>query len=142
MRAQASKELLASRANVWAFLAEPYHLSDWWPGVAGVRPDRRGLAPGARWELMGPPQPTLLRSASASSMLVVGEVAPYEHVSWHLVRLRLDVDVRLSATSADRTEVSVTIEGPWRPELFGRPRALPREALERLYALCQTAASL
>ena len=34
------------RADVWAFLAEPYHLSDWWPGITGVEPDRRGFAPG------------------------------------------------------------------------------------------------
>ena len=47
----AARELLAPREDVWLFLAEPHHLSDWWPGVAGVTPDRRGLAPGARWKL-------------------------------------------------------------------------------------------
>ena len=40
-----------SRADVWGFLAEPYHLSDWWPGIVGVEPDRRGFAPGARWKV-------------------------------------------------------------------------------------------
>ena len=33
MKYSASRELLAPRADVWAFLAEPYHLSDWWPGL-------------------------------------------------------------------------------------------------------------
>ena len=32
----ARKELLAPLEDVWLFLAEPHHLSDWWPGVAGV----------------------------------------------------------------------------------------------------------
>ena len=38
MRVQASRELLASRADAWGFLTEPYHLPDWWPGVAGPHP--------------------------------------------------------------------------------------------------------
>ena len=46
----ATRELLASLEDVWGFLAEPYHLSDWWPGIVSVaaRParlrDRRALA--------------------------------------------------------------------------------------------------
>ena len=48
---ESSLELLAPRADVWAFLAEPYHLSDWWPGITGVDPDLRGFAPGARWRI-------------------------------------------------------------------------------------------
>ena len=46
----ASRELLAARDDVWSFIAEPHHFSDWWPGIGGVQPDRRGLAEGARWE--------------------------------------------------------------------------------------------
>ena len=46
-RGEASRELLAARADVWAFLAEPHHLADWWPRMRGVQPDRRGFAPGA-----------------------------------------------------------------------------------------------
>ena len=142
MRAEASKELFASRQDVWGFLAEPYHLSDWWPGVAAVRPDRRGLALGARWELIGGSEPTLFRPRHARSLLLVRRVEPYELVAWHLTGPKLDVEVRLAATGSDRTVVTVAVEGPWRPEAFGRPRALPREALNRLHALCQTAASL
>ena len=142
MRIEASKELLASRSDVWALLAEPYHLSDWWPGIHAVHPDRRGLAPGARWEVVGPPQPTLFRSANARGKLFVRRVEPYESVAWHLAVERLDVEVRLRVTAPERTLVTLSIEGPWRPEVLGRPRRLPREALNRLYALCQTAASL
>ena len=58
---EASRELLAPRADVWAFLAEPFHLSNWWPGITGVEPDRRGFAPGARWKATTP------RSASATT---------------------------------------------------------------------------
>ena len=35
----ARRELLASLGDAWGFLAEPYHLSDWWPGVVSVQPD-------------------------------------------------------------------------------------------------------
>ena len=45
----ASRELLAPRRDVWAFVAEPHNLPNWWPKVGGVVPDRRGL--GTRCEL-------------------------------------------------------------------------------------------
>ncbi len=142
MRAEASREIPASRDQLWGFLAEPYHLSDWWPGIAAVRPDRRGLMPGARWELAGPSQPTLFHSANARAMLVVGRVEPYERVTWTLLDQRLEVEVRLTTMAPDRTRVTVAIEGPWRPEVLGRPRSLPSKAVARLHALVQTAASL
>src|SRR5213082_3484907 len=84
MRAEATRDLDASRADVWGFLAEPYHLADWWPEISSVRPDRRGLAPGARWEVTGPRTPTLFRKAYATGMLLVRNVEPYERVSWYL----------------------------------------------------------
>ena len=142
MRAEESRDLLASREQVWSFLAEPYHLSDWWPGVASVQPDRRGLAPGARWTLVGGGDPSLFRKAHASSLLLVREVQPFERVSFHLLAQRLDVEVVLQALDAERTRVRVAVSGRWRPEAMGRPRALPRHALARLHALVQTAASL
>jgi uncharacterized protein YndB with AHSA1/START domain len=142
MRAEASRELLASRADVWSFLAEPYHLSDWWPGITSVRPDSRGFAAGARWQVVGPSMPTLFRKAYAEGLVLLREIAPYERVAWYLTAERLDVEVRLAALEPDRTRVTVAVEGVWRPEAFGRPRALPAEALKRLHALCQTAASL
>ena len=142
MRAEATRDLDASRADVWGFLAEPYHLSDWWPGISSVRPDRRGLAPGARWEVVGPSRPTLFRKAYASGLLLVREVEPYRRASWYLQAERLNVEVVLDVIDDEHTRAHVAVEGPWRPEGFGRPRALPREALARLHALCQTAAGL
>ena len=47
----ATRELDSPVRDVWAFLAEPLHLPDWWPGYSGVQPDRRGLASGARWQV-------------------------------------------------------------------------------------------
>jgi len=142
VRTEASREILASRAEVWAFLEEPLHLSDWWPGISAVRPDRRRLAPGARWEIVGGAEATLFRKARASSLLLVTRVDPYELVAWSLPAQRLDVEVRLVTATPERTRVTVAVEGPWRPEAFGRPRALPREALARLHALVQTTATL
>jgi uncharacterized protein YndB with AHSA1/START domain len=142
MRAEATQDLDASRSDVWSFLTEPYHLSDWWPGISSVRPDRRGLAPGARWEVVGPSQPTLFRKAYSSGQLLVRDVEPYERASWHLTAEKVDVEIRLETIDETHTRATVTVEGRWRPEAFGRPRALPRQALARLYALCQTAASL
>ena len=142
MRYEASKELLAPREDVWGFLTEPYHLSDWWPTISGVQPDRRGLAPGARWEVVGTSQPTLLRRPQAHGLLLVRRVDPYERLEWHLTAERLDVEVVLAAAGPDRTLVTLAVEGPWRPEVFGRRRTLPSIALNRLYDLCQTAASL
>ena len=103
MRVEAERELLASRADVWALLAEPFHLSDWWPGIHGVRPDRRGLAPGARWEVLGPPTPTLLRKAHSRGLLLVERVDPYEAVAWRLVQERLHVEVHLRVVDPERT---------------------------------------
>jgi uncharacterized protein YndB with AHSA1/START domain len=142
MRAETTGELDASRADVWGFLSEPYHLSDWWPGISSVRPDRRGLAPGARWEVVGPRQPTLFRKAYSSGLVLVREVEPYERACWYLTAERLTVEIVLTAIDEGHTQARLSVEGPWRPEALGRPRALPRQALARLQALCQTAAAL
>ena len=142
MRAEATRVLDASRADVWAFLVEPYHLSDWWPGITSVRPDRRGLAPGARWEVSGPNTPTLFRKAYATGMLLVRDVEPYLRASWYLTVERLTVEIVLEVVDEEHTRARVSVEGRWRPEAWGQPRALPKQALARLHALCQTAGSL
>jgi uncharacterized protein YndB with AHSA1/START domain len=142
MRVEASRELLASRADVWVFLAEPYHLADWWPTISTVRPDRRGLAPGARWDVVGLSTPTMFRRANATGLAIVKVVELHERVVWTLTADRLDVEVRLRQAAPDRTMVTVAVEGGWRPEGFGRPRALPRAAVDRLHDLLQTAAAL
>src|SRR5213075_1237535 len=83
-RYAADTVLLAPLDDVWTFLAEPYNLADWWPGVSGVEPDRRGLAPGARWKVVGPDQPTYLRRPQATGMLLVLDVVPMQRISFQL----------------------------------------------------------
>jgi uncharacterized protein YndB with AHSA1/START domain len=135
----ASRQLLAPRDDVWSFLAEPHHLSDWWPGVSGVEPDRRGLAPGARWKLHGGMRPSLIRRPDMTGTLVVIEVERLQRVAWHMTSERIDVELTLATSGEDRTNVELTVSGPF---LVGLRRSLPRNALNRLYALCQTAAEL
>jgi uncharacterized protein YndB with AHSA1/START domain len=142
-RVPATRELLAPREDVWRFLAEPFHLSDWWPGVSGVQPDRRGLAPGARWQLLAGPQgggaaAAFLRRPEAAGALVVLEVRAPELVRFLFVNDRIEAELRLDAPSANRTQATLVIDGPW----LRVNRSLPRRALNRLYALCQTAAEL
>jgi uncharacterized protein YndB with AHSA1/START domain len=138
-RVEASRELLASRTDVWKVLAEPYNLSSWWPGIGGLEPDRRGFAPGARWHVVGENRPSFLRKPNMSGTLVVLAVDLYERFSFHLTGERVDVELRLAAPAPDRTLATLTVEGP---SLIGLKRALPKQALARLHALCQTAADL
>jgi uncharacterized protein YndB with AHSA1/START domain len=138
-RASASRELLASRADVWAFIAEPHHFADWWPGVAGVQPDRRGLAEGARWDVHGADRPTLFRRATSSGKLLVTAVWPLERFAWTMTGDHIDGDLRLEEIDSDRTRATLEVEAPW---LMGFSRSLPRNALARLHALCQTSAKL
>jgi Polyketide cyclase / dehydrase and lipid transport len=134
-----TRELLAPLDDVWLFLAEPHHFSDWWPGVGGVHPDRRGLAPGARWTLHAGTQPSLFRRPAAESTLLVREVEAPTRVAWHMTNERLDVELVLADAPARRTRAELTVSGPF---IVGLRRSLPRNALNRLHALCQTAAEL
>jgi len=136
---QASRELLATRPEAWAFLAEPYHLADWYPGISGVTPDRRGSAAGARWEIVASNEPTLLRKPRASGTLVVTASDPPRLFAFQLVAEKLKVAVELEAIAEDRSLATVTVEGPW---LIAYRRSLARRTVNRLYSLCQTAASL
>jgi uncharacterized protein YndB with AHSA1/START domain len=138
-RVSASRELLASRDDVWAFIAEPRHFADWWPGIAAVQPDRRGLAEGARWQIVTDDRPTLLRRATSSGMLLVRTVRAPELFGWTLTGDHIDAELRLEEIAGGRTVAVLEIDAPW---LFGVSRALPRRALTRLHALCQTAAEL
>ena len=128
---ESSLELLAPRADVWGFLAEPYHLSDWWPGVTGVEPDRRGFAPGARWKVHSTRRNVFTGSRVVETMVLIREIDPYERWTWHLLQPATDVEVRLRATAEDRTRVTV-----------GVSRGNPAVAVKRLYDLVQTAAEL
>ena len=130
----ASLELLAPRADVWSFLAEPYHLPDWWPGITGVVPDRRGFAPGARWTVHTRASNVLLGRRASETMLLVRDVEPFERWAWHLLGPKLDVEVKLRAAAEDRTVVTIATSS--------RRRRLAETAVRRLYDLCQTAAGL
>jgi uncharacterized protein YndB with AHSA1/START domain len=133
----ARHELLAPRQDVWDFLAEPRHLADWWPGIRGVEPDRRALSPGARWQVRGLGRPSLIRKPDATGTLVVLQVDRLERIAWQFTGDRIDVELRLTAETPDRTLAELDVRGPW---LVGLRRSLPRTALTRLAALCQTAA--
>jgi len=135
----AARELLASRQDVWAFLAEPRHLADWWPGIAAVEPDRRGLAAGARWQIHGSSRPSLFRRPNPTGTLLVLAAARPERIAFQLTGERMDVELRLDAPTADRTIATLTVSGPW---LIGLGRSFPRRALAHLHALVQTAAEM
>lgn len=125
----AGRELLAPRSDVWAFIAEPYHLADWWPGITGVEPDRRGLAPGARWKVIVASRNIFVGVRRRESMLLVRIVEPYERFAWHVLSPKEDAEVSLAAVGEDRTRVTVSSS-----------RTAPERALQRLYDLVQTAA--
>jgi uncharacterized protein YndB with AHSA1/START domain len=141
VRIEASRELLASLDDVWALLAEPYHLSDWWPGYASIRPDRRGFAAGARWEVVRSQSSGLLRRPGGTGLIVLAGVEPRRSLSWQDVQQGFVATIRTEATNG-RTATTVTLEAPWwRLRLEGLWRT-PQEALARLHALCQTAAGI
>ena len=154
----ATRELLATRAEAWGFLAEPYHLSDWWPGIVSVEPDRRGFAVGARWQVHVVADPLhfwIFRfprvgrpsGPTGSRTLVITAVDPLERWSFQLFRrvakdtdrapAPRTVEVTLRTLASDRTEVGVTVTSGSLEE----PQ-LARTAADRLYDLVQTAATL
>jgi uncharacterized protein YndB with AHSA1/START domain len=134
-RYAAKRTLLAPLDDVWTFLAEPYNLADWWPGVSGVEPDRRGLAPGARWKVIGPAQPSYLRKPQMTGTLIVLDVVPQRRIAFQLTGDRIDAELELRAVDVSRTEVDLVVDVPW---LIGARRSFPRRALERLYSLVRT----
>jgi uncharacterized protein YndB with AHSA1/START domain len=127
--------LLAPVEDVWSFLVEPYHLSDWWPGVSGVQPDRRGMAPGARWKVLGPDRPSYLRRPDAAGTLLVIDVVPMRRIAFQLTGQRLDAELELAPVEAG-TRASLLVEAPF---MMVR-RSFPLLALSRLYDLVQTGA--
>jgi uncharacterized protein YndB with AHSA1/START domain len=138
-RFEAARELLAAQEDVWAFLAEPNYLADWWPGIRAVQGDRRGLAPGARWQIRGLARPSLVRKPDVSGTMLLLEVEPPRRLAWQFTGERLDVELRLAPKGPERTLARLTVGGPWFVGLRG---SLPRTALNRLYGLCQTGAEL
>jgi uncharacterized protein YndB with AHSA1/START domain len=137
----ASRVLLASREDVWAIVAEPYHLPDWWSAYTGVEPDRRGLVEGARWTVLRSRAPGFLRKSRGKGLIVIHRVSPGEELAW--VDLSQNVEAGLKLEDEGRgTRATAFVDGPlWR--LFAEgARGLPRLAVARLYELCQTASTL
>jgi uncharacterized protein YndB with AHSA1/START domain len=136
-RFAAERVLLAPLEDVWTFLAEPYNLSDWWPSISGVEPDRRGLAPGARWRVVAPNEPGLFRRPQAAGTLLVLDVVPMRRIEFQLPAERLDAELELEPVDAKRTKAVLTIEGSWL--LRG---SFPRRALDQLHSLLRTGEEL
>jgi uncharacterized protein YndB with AHSA1/START domain len=134
-RYSATRELLASRDDVWAFVSDPHSMARWWPGIEGVSPDRRGFAPGARWAVHGDDKPSLMRKAHHSGALVILKVRPPAFAAWHLTGERFDVELTLEEAEESRTRATVVVQAPWHGALR---RRLPNDALRRLYEMCQT----
>jgi uncharacterized protein YndB with AHSA1/START domain len=138
----ASRELLASRTDVWELVSEPYHLPDWWPAYTGVKPDRLGLAPNARWEVVRGRTPGFFRKPRGHGLIVIKEVAHERLLRWHDVAQRLDAGIRLEEAGPERTLAIAFVDASfWRLRAEGA-RELPRQAVARLYDLCQTASTL
>ena len=136
-RYAASRTLLAPLDDVWAFLAEPYNLADWWPGIAGVKPDRRGLARGARWQVIGPNEPGYFHRPQTSGTLLVVDVVPKERIAFRLGGDHVGASLELRSSGADRTDATLVVEAPW---VSGVRRGFAQRALEQLHALVQTGA--
>jgi len=133
-RFAAERTLLAPLEDVWTFVAEPFNLPDWFPGVSGVQPDRRGLAPGARWEVLGPDRPSFLKKPDASGKLLVLEVVPMRRLAFQLTGQHLDAELDLADVEGRQTQATLVVDAPF---LTVR-RAFPHQALSRLYDLVQT----
>lgn len=139
---QAQTELVAGRPDVWALLAEPEHLADWWPAYASIRPDRRGLAEGARWQVVRGGSIGLLRRPESVGTLVLTAVEPERRLGWQDIQQRFTADLLLEPATDGMTRATLTIESPGLRAIAEGLRPLPRQALARLHALCQTAATL
>ncbi len=139
---EAAGVLESTRADVWALVAEPYHLPDWWPGYQGVRPDRRGLAENARWEILRSTSPGFLRRPGGKGLLVITRVVEGWELRWRDVEQALDAGIALDNAGTGRTRAVVAVHGAWWRIYVEGARNLPHQALARLQALCQTAAAL
>jgi uncharacterized protein YndB with AHSA1/START domain len=132
-RYAADRILRAPLEDVWAFVVEPFNLPDWFPGVAGVQPDRRGMAPGARWQVLGPNRPSLLKKPDAAGMLLVIDLVPMRRLAFQLTGQRLEAELELDPLG-EGTRAALAVDAPF----LTISRSFPHKALQRLYELVQT----
>ena len=137
-----SRELKAPRDDVWALVAEPYNLPDWWRAYTGVVPDRRGLAPGARWKVVRRRKPGLLSRAGSEGLIVITQVVEGLELAFQDVEEGIEARLELANAGPDATTATLSVSAPWWRLYVEGVRNLPRESLANLYDLCQTAATL
>jgi uncharacterized protein YndB with AHSA1/START domain len=141
MKLVATRHLVAPREDVWALLVEPYHLSDWWPGYTAIRPDRRGVAVGARWTVVRSATAGLLRRPGGEGMIVIESVEPTLSVAWRDVQQGFRAEIVLASVEGG-TDATLAVEASWWRLVVEGLRGMPERALRRLHELCQTADSL
>ncbi len=141
-RIEATAELQSDRGDVWALVAEPYHLPDWWPAYTGVEPDRRGLAVDARWRVLRNAAPGILRKPEGEGLIILTRVVEGWELGWHDVKQGIGAGVLLDNAGTGRTRATTFVKGPWHVLFLEGARGLPEAAATRLRDLCQTAASL
>src|SRR5439155_18650568 len=107
-----------------------------------IRPDRLGLAEGARWQVTRSNTPGLLRRPGGDGLIVVTAVDPPRRLGWRDLQQRFDAEIQLELAPDGATLATLTVEAPWWRLVAEGVRPTPRKALARLHALCQTAATL
>jgi uncharacterized protein YndB with AHSA1/START domain len=149
--AVATRELLASRNDVWAFISTAGRLPDWWPGILGVQDN------GDTWTIEGDERPGLGTHAGGTTSEYEGRRETVGLQKEPPSRLRLTfedtgyvLEVVLEATAANRTAATVSIINDNAHEGLlerveemafsggGPTHALAESLLEHLYELCQT----
>lgn len=128
-RYAATRALSASQDEVWALVAEPARFADWWPDVERVDAGRRGLVPGARWQVEGTNRPRYLRRPEPTGWLLVLEVEPLRRVAFQLTGDRIDVELELEPEGEEGVRATLAIDVPW---LVGVGRRFPHRVLDRL----------
>jgi uncharacterized protein YndB with AHSA1/START domain len=143
-RVDASRTLLAPPRDVWALIAEPHHLPDWWAGYRAVRPDRRGVAEGARWTVVRSLEAGLglFRKPESEGLIVLTAVQPERRLAWHDVQQGFDASIEIAPAPDGLTIAEIVVDGPWLRLRTEGLRQLPETALTRLHDLCQTALAL
>jgi len=137
-RYAATRVLPAAVEEVWAVLAEPKRLAEWWPGIGAVDPGRRGLVPGGFWRIEGESRgPSLRRRPEMAGNLLVLEVVPRSRVVFQLLTERIHVELELEPAGDDEAAATLAVEPP---RFVGVGRQFPSQALSRLAALVRRAA--
>jgi hypothetical protein len=77
-----------------------------------------------------------MRKADAAGTIAILEVRPLQFLRFLFVNDGIEARLQLEPTAHTHTQATLEVDGPW----LRVNRSLPRKALNRLYALCQTAA--